>query len=71
MKYRANWYMGDRGQKTYVVQYNDTDEDYEEDWFELDIIELEDKNIINDIVNLLNTKYSKEPTHKYNKQNNN
>jgi hypothetical protein len=60
--------MGDRGQKAYFIEYNDTDQDHAEDWFDLDIIELEDVNMINDIANLLNAKYAKEPTHKYNKQ---
>jgi hypothetical protein len=70
IKYRVNWYMGDRGQKAYFVEYNDTDENNSDDWFDLKIIELEDENMITDIVNLLNTKYSNQPTYKY-KQNNN
>lgn len=71
MKYRVNWYMGDRGQKAYIVECNDTDPDDSDEWFDLDIIELEDENIITDIVNLLNTKCSNQSTHKHNKGNKN
>lgn len=68
MIYRVNWYMGDRGQKAYIVECNDTDENNSDEWFDLKIIELEDKNMITDIVSILNTKYSNQPTHKYNKE---
>ncbi len=64
MKYRVNWYMGDRGQKAYFVEYNDTDPNDSDEWFDLKTIELEDENMINDIVYLLNTKYSNVNKHK-------
>lgn len=64
MKYRVNWYMGDRGQKAYFVEYNDTDPNDSDEWFDLKTIELEDENMITDIVNLLNTKYSNVNKHK-------
>lgn len=66
MKYRVNWYMGDRGQKAYFVEYNDTDMNNSDEWFDLETIELEDENMITDIVNLLNTKYSNVNKHKQN-----
>jgi hypothetical protein len=62
--------MGDRGQKTYFVEYNDIDLDDSDEWFDLKTIELEDENMIIDIVNLLNTKYSNQPACKHNQNNN-
>ena len=67
MKYRLSFYLDNRNNKQYFVEYNTTNKDYPEDWFELETIELEDEAMINDIVNLLNSKYGKEPIHKYGK----
>lgn len=68
MIYRVNWYIGDRGQKAYIVECNNTDPNDSDEWFDLDIIELQDENMITDIVNLLNTKYSNQSTDKHNKR---
>lgn len=69
MKYRYNSYLrkvGDKEEKYYCIEYNDTDEDFDVDWFEFDDFTEE---MLKDIVDLLNKKYSKEPHYKYKKSN--
>jgi hypothetical protein len=63
MKFRAGSYLY-RGEVNYCIEYNETDKDYSEDWFELEDLT---KEMVEDIVKLLNKKYSKKPYYKYKK----
>ena len=68
MKFRHNSYLRKLGDTEYIdhiVEYNETDENYDCDWFELEDLT---EDMIKDIVKLLNEKYSKEPYYKYKKK---
>ena len=67
MKYRFNSYLriiNGVEEKDYYIEYNDTDKDFDCDWFELDDFT---EDMYKDIIEILNTKYSKEPYYKYKK----
>ena len=67
MKYRFNSYLriiNGVEEKYYCIEYNDTDEDFDCDWYELDDFT---EAMCKDIIEILNTKYSKESYYKYNK----
>ena len=63
MKFRVGKYLY-KNEVVHCVEYNETDQNYEEDWFELEDFT---EDMIKDIVKLLNNKYSKSPYYKYKK----